>query len=161
MPLLVVIGYGPGNGHAIAHRFGREGWSIALIGRRAERLNAGVAHLGAAGVTVRGFVGDAGDPASLRATLQSIRAELGPVSAIALTAYRNVVVDDVLTAPPATVAHVFDIGVAGLLTGALGAGNRYPLKLAAAVLMTIPVAVMFFVFQKRIISGALEGGVKE
>ena len=52
-------------------------------------------------------------------------------------------------------------GVAGLLTGALGAGNRYPLKLAAAVLMTIPVAVMFFIFQKRIISGSLEGGVKE
>ena len=48
-----------------------------------------------------------------------------------------------------------------LLTGALGAGNRYPLKLAAAVLMTIPVAVMFFVFQKRIISGSLEGAVKE
>lgn len=52
-------------------------------------------------------------------------------------------------------------GVAGLLTGALGSGNRYPLKLAAAVLMTIPVAVMFFIFQKRIISGSLEGGVKE
>ena len=52
-------------------------------------------------------------------------------------------------------------GVAGLLTGALGAGNRYPLKLAAAVLMTIPVAVMFFVFQKRIISGSLDGAVKE
>lgn len=52
-------------------------------------------------------------------------------------------------------------GVAGLLTGSLGSGNRYPLKLAAAVLMTIPVAVMFFVFQKRIISGSLEGGVKE
>lgn len=52
-------------------------------------------------------------------------------------------------------------GVAGLLTGALGAGNRYPLKLAAAVLMTIPVAVMFFIFQRRIISGSLEGGVKE
>jgi multiple sugar transport system permease protein len=52
-------------------------------------------------------------------------------------------------------------GVAGLLTGALGSGNRYPLKLAAAVLMTIPIAVMFFVFQKRIISGSLEGAVKE
>lgn len=52
-------------------------------------------------------------------------------------------------------------GVAGLLTGSLGSGNRYPLKLAAAVLMTIPVAVMFFVFQKRIVGGQLEGGVKE
>lgn len=37
-------------------------------------------------------------------------------------------------------------GVAGLLTGALGAGDRDPLKLAAAVLLTIPVAVMFYVF---------------
>lgn len=32
---------------------------------------------------------------------------------------------------------------------------------AAAVLMTIPVALMFFVFQKRIISGSLKGAVKE
>ncbi len=51
-------------------------------------------------------------------------------------------------------------GVAGLLTGALGAGDRDPLKLAAAVLLTIPVAVMFYVFQKRIISGWLEGAVR-
>jgi len=27
--------------------------------------------------------------------------------------------------------------------------------------MTIPVAVMFFIFQRRIISGSLEGAVKE
>ena len=52
-------------------------------------------------------------------------------------------------------------GVTGLLTGALGSGNRYPLKLAAAVLMTILVAVMFFVFQNRIISGSLEDAVKD
>ena len=52
-------------------------------------------------------------------------------------------------------------GISGLLTGALGSGNRYPLKLAAAVIMTIPIALMFFVFQKRIISGSLEGDVKE
>ncbi len=52
-------------------------------------------------------------------------------------------------------------GIAGLLTGALGSGNRYPLKLAAAVIMTIPIALMFFAFQKKIISGSLEGAVKE
>jgi len=52
-------------------------------------------------------------------------------------------------------------GIAGLLTGALGSGSRFPLKLAAAVIMTIPIAVMFFIFQKRIISGSLEGAVKE
>jgi multiple sugar transport system permease protein len=52
-------------------------------------------------------------------------------------------------------------GIAGLLTGALGSGNRYPIKLAAAVIMTIPIALMFFAFQRKIISGSTEGAVKE
>jgi len=79
-------------------------------------LHDGVEQLAAVGVTARPFTGDAGDPVSLRATLTSIRGDLGPVTAVALTAYRNVVVDDVLAADPGTVAHVFDIGVTGLLT---------------------------------------------
>ena len=116
MPLLVVIGYGPGNGHAIARRFGAAGWSVTLIGRSPGRLDDGVAQLEAAGVTARAFAGDASEPASLRSTLQRVRDELGPVTALALTAYRSVAVDDVLAADPETVAHVFDIGVGGLLT---------------------------------------------
>jgi len=51
-------------------------------------------------------------------------------------------------------------GVASLTSGELGNGNQYPLQLAAAVLMSIPVAVLFFVFQKRIMnttSGAEKG----
>jgi len=51
-------------------------------------------------------------------------------------------------------------GVATLASGQLGSGTQYPLKLAAAMIMTIPVAVMFFVFQKRIMSQS-EGAVKE
>lgn len=50
-------------------------------------------------------------------------------------------------------------GVASLTSGQLGEGNQYPLKLAAAVLMSIPVAVIFFIFQRRIMSTA-EGGEK-
>ena len=51
------------------------------------------------------------------------------------------------------------VGVASLTSGQLGSGNQYPLKLAAAVLMSIPVAALFFIFQKRIMSTA-EGGEK-
>jgi len=51
-------------------------------------------------------------------------------------------------------------GVASLASGQLGQGNRYPLKLAASVLMTIPVAVLFFIFQRRIMSTSA-GAVKE
>jgi len=50
--------------------------------------------------------------------------------------------------------------VAQLASGGQGQSNQYPLKLAAALLMTVPVAVLFFVFQKKIMSTA-EGAVKE
>lgn len=51
-------------------------------------------------------------------------------------------------------------GVAGLASGQLSQGTQYPLKLAAALIMTIPVAVLFFIFQRRIMN-ASQGAVKE
>ncbi len=51
-------------------------------------------------------------------------------------------------------------GVASLASGQLSQGTQYPLKLAAAAIMTIPVAVMFFIFQKRIMNST-DGAVKE
>lgn len=51
-------------------------------------------------------------------------------------------------------------GVAQLASGQLSAGSQFPIKLAAALLMTIPVAVVFLIFQRRIMNvGA--GAVKE
>ncbi|MCI1220059.1 MAG: carbohydrate ABC transporter permease [Bifidobacterium sp.] len=51
-------------------------------------------------------------------------------------------------------------GVASLASGQLSQGNQYPLKLASAVIMTLPVAIMFFIFQKRIMNVS-EGATKE
>jgi multiple sugar transport system permease protein len=51
-------------------------------------------------------------------------------------------------------------GVASLASGQLSAGTQYPLKLAAALIMTIPVALLFFVFQRRIMNTS-EGAVKQ
>ncbi len=51
-------------------------------------------------------------------------------------------------------------GVASLASGQLSQGTQYPLKLAAAAIMTVPVAVMFFIFQRRIMNST-EGAVKE
>jgi multiple sugar transport system permease protein len=50
-------------------------------------------------------------------------------------------------------------GVAALASGQLSQGNQFPIKLAAATIMTIPVAVMFFIFQRRIMNTS-EGAVK-
>jgi multiple sugar transport system permease protein len=51
-------------------------------------------------------------------------------------------------------------GVAQLASGQLSQGTQYPLKLGAAALMTIPVAVVFFIFQRRIMNVSA-GAVKE
>lgn len=51
-------------------------------------------------------------------------------------------------------------GVGRLVSGELGAATQYPLRMAAAVIMTIPVAIIFFVFQKHILRTG-EGAVKE
>ncbi|WP_411284847.1 carbohydrate ABC transporter permease [Lapillicoccus sp.] len=51
-------------------------------------------------------------------------------------------------------------GLAGLASGSLGSGTQFPLKMGAALLTTIPVAILFFVFQRHFVSGANEGGVK-
>ncbi|GAA5044525.1 multiple sugar transport system permease protein [Thermocatellispora tengchongensis] len=51
-------------------------------------------------------------------------------------------------------------GLADLVSGSLGAGTQYPLKLGAALLATIPVAIIFVVFQRHFVRGANEGSEK-
>lgn len=51
-------------------------------------------------------------------------------------------------------------GLADLVSGSLGAGNQYPLKLGAALLATIPVAIIFVIFQRYFVRDANEGADK-
>jgi len=51
-------------------------------------------------------------------------------------------------------------GLASLTSGELGSGTQFPLKMGAALLTTIPVAVVFFAFQRHFIRGGNEGGEK-
>ncbi|MFG1955565.1 carbohydrate ABC transporter permease [Micromonospora sp. NPDC048830] len=51
-------------------------------------------------------------------------------------------------------------GLADLVSGSLGKGNQYPLKLGAALLATIPVAVLFVIFQRYFVRDANDGADK-
>ncbi|WP_329108420.1 carbohydrate ABC transporter permease [Micromonospora sp. NBC_01699] len=51
-------------------------------------------------------------------------------------------------------------GLADLVSGSLGAGTQYPLKLGAALLATIPVAIIFVVFQRYFVRDANQGADK-
>ena len=52
-------------------------------------------------------------------------------------------------------------GLANIVGGGLSAGNQFPLKLGASLLTTIPIAALFFVFQRYLVRGRLEGSLKQ
>ncbi|MGI8901174.1 MAG: carbohydrate ABC transporter permease [Nocardioides sp.] len=51
-------------------------------------------------------------------------------------------------------------GVATLTSGQLGSGQQFPLTMAAALLMTIPVALVFIFFQRYFVRGGTAGAEK-
>ncbi|WP_250001678.1 hypothetical protein [Actinoplanes sp. M2I2] len=51
-------------------------------------------------------------------------------------------------------------GLADLVSGSLGAGTQYPLQLGAALLATIPVAIIFVIFQRYFVRDTTAGADK-
>lgn len=51
-------------------------------------------------------------------------------------------------------------GLAKFSSGQLGSGTQYPVTLGAALLSTIPVAIVFFAFQRHFMGGQLSSAVK-
>ena len=82
MTTMAIIGAGKGLGAAVARRFGREGFAVALIARHQGRVDALAAEISADGVTARGFVADVRDPASIAATLEQVTETLGPIEVL-------------------------------------------------------------------------------
>jgi NAD(P)-dependent dehydrogenase (short-subunit alcohol dehydrogenase family) len=58
---LAIVGAGPGLGSALARRFAREGWSVALVAVRQDVVDAGLAELEAFGVATFGARADVVD----------------------------------------------------------------------------------------------------
>ncbi|MGW2182975.1 SDR family NAD(P)-dependent oxidoreductase [Streptomyces sp. NPDC001732] len=82
MTTFALIGAGPGLGAAVARRFGREGFDIALISRNQDHLDALDAELHQDGVHARGFAADVGDHQALTADLDAATAPLGPIEVL-------------------------------------------------------------------------------
>ena len=82
MTTLAIIGAGKGLGAAVARRFGREGFAVALISRHQGRLDALAAELEQDGVQARGFAADVRDPQSIAAALEKATEALGPIEVL-------------------------------------------------------------------------------
>jgi len=75
----VVLGAGPGLGMSIAHRFGREGYRVALVSRSDTRHAGYLASLAETGVEAAAFTADAQDRKQLDAVLDKILDRFGTI----------------------------------------------------------------------------------
>jgi NADP-dependent 3-hydroxy acid dehydrogenase YdfG len=82
MPVIAIVGAGPGLGAAVARKFGREGFSVALISRDQTKVDALAADLLADGVAARGYAANVLNPEQLESALASAAADLGPISSL-------------------------------------------------------------------------------
>jgi len=111
---IIVAGYGPGISAAVAEKFGAEGFQVAIVGRSADKLAAGVKALEAKGIKAAAFTAELGDPAAIRGMVEKVRAALGPISVLEWTAYTNLA-GDLLIAKPEELRSLFDVSVVGLV----------------------------------------------
>src|SRR5271156_286864 len=72
-PVAIVTGVGPGTGAAIARRFARGGYAVAMLARNRDRLAALEREI----PNSHAYQCDVTDEAQLDATLEAIRADLG------------------------------------------------------------------------------------
>ncbi len=101
---------------AVAEKFGAEGFQVALVGRSADKLAAGVKALEAKGVKGAGFAADLSNPVAVRDVVAKVRASLGAISVIEWTAYSpGNLAGDLLTASADDVRSLFDVSVLGLV----------------------------------------------
>jgi short-subunit dehydrogenase len=79
---VVVVGAGPGLGHSLAHRFGVEGRSVALIARNREKLEKVADGLRAEGIPVGVYPADVTDESGLTTAVLTAAAELGRIGVL-------------------------------------------------------------------------------
>ena len=110
----VIVGYGPGTSKATAEKFAAAGFSLALIARNQERLDAAVKEFAGKGVKAAGFRADAGDAEAISGALREARAALGPITVLQWTAYPSGA-GDFTKASLAEIRAQFEVPIVGLM----------------------------------------------
>ncbi|KNC18843.1 hypothetical protein AC792_09810 [Arthrobacter sp. RIT-PI-e] len=80
--VIAILGAGTGLGVSLARRFGREGYDVALVGRRAERLEAIAAELAGEGIRATPFPADLATPAVIPGLISHIEETLGLIDVL-------------------------------------------------------------------------------
>ena len=106
----VVVGVGPGNGAALARRFAKEGYAVALLARTTETSEPLAASLDGA----RAYTCDASDAGAVSREFDAIEREMGPVHTLVYNAGSGTwgTVEDI---DPAAFEAAFRVNALGLL----------------------------------------------
>jgi short-subunit dehydrogenase len=101
---IAIFGAGPGLGASVARRFAAEGFRVALIARRKDRLDARVDQLAAEGVEAAGFTADLDAPDEIPALMTAIRDRFGRIDVIEYGPIPSVGFTPAAELGPATIA---------------------------------------------------------
>ncbi|MFF5404357.1 SDR family NAD(P)-dependent oxidoreductase [Streptomyces misionensis] len=80
--VIAVFGAGTGLGASVARRFAREGFRVALVARRKDRLDTLVEQLTREGIDAVGFTADLSEPAEVPALVNAVRSRFGRIDVI-------------------------------------------------------------------------------
>jgi len=111
---IVICGYGVGISDAVARRFAKEGYRVAIVARNAERLNGAAQKLTAEKLDVKAFACDVGDVDAVKKLIADIRSSLGPIKVLHWNAYGGGA-GDLKTASADDLRAVLNVTVHGLL----------------------------------------------
>lgn len=155
---IMIIGAGPGVGLHVAHRFGKEGFSVALISRTKANLDSCVAELKEKGIDAEGFNADAKDLKSLSFTIEKAQKRFGSIDVLEfspstdpgkLATPRNITVENLRPHMELTLGAV--TAVQALLPGMLEKGNGGILfASAASAIEPVPFSSNFAMAQSSI-----------
>eukprot|EP00878_Enallax_costatus_P010990 GHUV01011478.1.p1 GENE.GHUV01011478.1~~GHUV01011478.1.p1 ORF type:complete len:252 (+),score=66.34 GHUV01011478.1:1310-2065(+) len=132
--VVVIAGYGTGISAAVARRFGRDGYKVALISRTQARLDQAVADLSKAGITAKGYACDLADAALVKRTVAAIQQDLGPINILHYNAYVAVPAR-LMDITPQQLQDQYNVQVTGLIV-AVQAAHPDLMATRGAVLVT-------------------------
>jgi short-subunit dehydrogenase len=118
MPIAAIVGVGPGIGESVARVFARNGFSLALLARNAQKLEALQSELRQEGFGVQVLPADASDTNSLKTALEQVQASLGVPDVLVYNVMSKTAAGVPSLLDPEQVVQDFRGNVLGALTAA-------------------------------------------
>jgi short-subunit dehydrogenase len=116
VPVIAIVGAGPGLGIEIARAFGKKGFAVAMVARNAAKLDALAAELHADGIEAGGFTGDISKPDTITEAFARIKERYGAVDVLEFSpADRALSAVGVLDVDPATLQPQIEFYINGAI----------------------------------------------